>query len=127
MPEPKQPERLAPRATSNRNGGRDRIGTPGRDRRNQQGLSIEGFEGVTAPPDRISSCPARRLHADYSPIHVGMQSDRDRELSEPESGGRGWAAQWRSRFLETVPYRGAPVVPQLFWGTPREGIKPISR
>jgi hypothetical protein len=29
MPETSRPERLAPRATSNRNGGRDHLGTPG--------------------------------------------------------------------------------------------------
>jgi len=29
MPETKQPELLAPRATSNRNGGRDHLGIPG--------------------------------------------------------------------------------------------------
>src|SRR6202040_1485426 len=29
MPETRQPERLAPRATSNRNGGRDHLGIPG--------------------------------------------------------------------------------------------------
>jgi hypothetical protein len=29
MPENRQPERLAPRATSNRNGGRDHLGIPG--------------------------------------------------------------------------------------------------
>src|ERR1700730_14027158 len=40
MPETRQPERLAPRATSNRNGGRDQIGTPGRDRRNQHAVGL---------------------------------------------------------------------------------------
>ena len=52
MPETRQPERPAPRATSSewwarssRNPGRDQIGTPGRDHRNQQArLARHGFD-----------------------------------------------------------------------------------
>src|ERR1700730_17784039 len=40
MPETRQPERLAPRATSNRNGGRDHLGTPGRAVRNQHAVGL---------------------------------------------------------------------------------------
>src|SRR5947208_16675696 len=71
MPKTRQPERLAPRATSNRNGGRDhlgmggrdQIGIPGRDRRNRQAAArrlavSRDFLSATLTM-RATGCPQR--------------------------------------------------------------------
>ena len=50
--------------------------------------SIEGFECVTAVPNAHFILLDARLHADYSPVHVGLQfSGHDTELPAPENGG----------------------------------------
>lgn len=56
MPENRQPERLAPRATSNRKAGRDHIGTFGRDHRNPHA-------GLCPPPE------AARFGAAITTVH----------------------------------------------------------
>jgi hypothetical protein len=47
MPETNRPERLAPRATSNRNGGRDHLGIPGEIKSVHPG----DFVGIRRPPN----------------------------------------------------------------------------
>src|ERR1700748_3597353 len=60
MPETRQPERLAPRATSNRNGGRDHLGILGEIKSVHPG-EIVGIS-ILAPSGRRSA-PDRRLLA----------------------------------------------------------------
>ena len=51
MPETRQPERLAPRATSNRNGGRDHLGILGEIKSVHPG-EIIGISIVIGPPQK---------------------------------------------------------------------------
>jgi hypothetical protein len=53
MPETRQPERLAPRATSNRNGGRDHLGILGEIKSVHLGEII----GIRTPCGEIAMCP----------------------------------------------------------------------
>jgi hypothetical protein len=58
MPETKQPERLAPRATSNRNGGRDHLGILGEIKSVHPG-EIIGIRSATHRAARGSFLPPR--------------------------------------------------------------------
>jgi hypothetical protein len=52
MPQTRQPERLAPRATSNRNGGRDHLGIPGEIKSEYPGEII----GIRTPKHLFANC-----------------------------------------------------------------------
>jgi hypothetical protein len=59
MPEIKQPERLAPRATSNRNGGRDHLGVLGEIKSVHPGEIIGIRSGYVPPLLRLTLCLLR--------------------------------------------------------------------
>src|SRR6266567_3662240 len=61
MPETRQPERLAPRATSNRNGGRDHLGILGEIKSEYPGeiIGIRSISGVVVCPVASRHPPVR--------------------------------------------------------------------
>jgi hypothetical protein len=73
MPETKQPERLAPRATSNRNGGRDHLGILGEIKSEHPGEII----GIRSLIENIKELPGKAAQGAH--IRVGIK------LAEPTS------------------------------------------
>src|SRR5262249_22666685 len=84
MPENRQPERLAPRATSNRNGGRDHLGILG------EIISVHPGEIISVHPGEIIG------------IRTPPRKDRHVAFSLPEMNGPSDAAKGLSAIVEAV-------------------------